>query len=200
MLSENAFKRTTIFNVEPISEFSDHCLINLRLQANELPKNSLNGTIHPLILGFKWDKYSAESFKETLDHGAVKKDIEQLLQNKYEINEMGTNSLADDLTKVITKIASLSLKRKHSKYHIKKKRKFKNREIENIYADLKRQIRSLGKILRKFPSDPFIRGKFFSTKKDVNRIIKKTQKQIRGKLCYNESKNLKIKIQMNFGS
>ena len=123
---------------------------------------------------------SSSRFTDILQSNLVKEDIKVILQNNYPVDQSGADKIGSDLTTLIQKSAKISLKRKRSFKHSNKlKHKFKNTELQLLYYKIKKDLNNLAYLLKKYPNDPYIRGRFFTEKKNIKKFVKNAESEQR---------------------
>ncbi len=96
-----------------------------------------------------------------------------VMNNKYDLNDHGIDELSQDVSSIYIQAAHLSLKKKvfHRKSaKIRNKNYYWTQSVE--YSNIKRQLKSLGILLHKYPRDPYIRGIYFHPQKHFSSILK----------------------------
>jgi len=101
----------------------------------------------------------------------------------YPANKEGTNEATEDITKLIlspdTKVCiKRTIKRKQKSKIIHKP------GYDNDCFVLKRNLNHLGKLLHKYPNDPWIKSSFLNNKKRYKKLVKSKQKQYKEVIMY----------------
>lgn len=167
------------FTVEVPSHYSDHCLIKTRIKINKIPDDNEQLILKPLPCTYKWDKSSSDKFKNALKEVQFQKELCAFNNNQYKLDQNGTNDIGSDLLNLISKTAERCLVKRKGQYKGKHKNahKSKNIALDKYYSNLKKELRTLGENLLKYPRDPYLRGKYFSLKKNLKGLMKKAEQE-----------------------
>ena len=159
------------FNVCSPSWFSDHsflrCRISLPLKYdsfNSIPKVKLS----PVQTSYKWDENSEETVLTTFKSDYIANKISELHKSTSIASNVNVNDLSIELCSIYKNVMKLSLKVK------KKKSVNLKKSSSSLSRSIKYDIYKVGKLLQLFPSDPFLRGKFFVLKKRLKSVLKQS--------------------------
>ena len=177
------------FQVMPLTELSKHCLIWFALKTRSNILTPLQNNVHLLNdmpISYKWNALLKEKFLKSLSNPNSLKNIATFNEqsfNQGKPNMSDINFVTTQLTSILTEAAKNSLPVKSAKKNkfIRKRKWF----TENCNC-LRKKLRTLGKSLSKFPLDPFLRGQFFSLKRQYKKEVKLAKK------CYEEKLMNKI--------
>jgi hypothetical protein len=169
------------FNVTPPDGFSDHSLTKLGMKLPGMQNvEKLNIKLQPLPPKYVWNKDSKDKLLDVLNGNVIKNKIKKVMENKYSNTNEGIEDLCSDVTRIYQNAADFGLSKKISHQNRKKVRNSKYSWEENkTYQMLKESLNALGKLLQKYPRDPYIRGKYISGKKNFRRTIKKARMEQR---------------------
>lgn len=195
-ISNDILSNVLYFHVKDVKiDISDHALIQLVFKADIHRESSHNkDNLNPLVQNYIWNNESAEMFKKTLNTEIFSSNISNILQKQYDLTDEGSDDLCKDTSLLYKKAADTCLKMRNlkTKKQSKKKKKFTKLQ-DHEYNKLKKDLKSLGNLLRLYPKDPFIRGKLFYVKKNFGKLLKreiKAQKEeAMNKIQEMESKN-----------
>ena len=89
------------------------------------------------------------------------------------------DSLVNEFTNIIIKVSRKVIEIKNRRFSKKKQRStMENKKwIDKSCHLLKNELRNLGSLLSRFPDNNFLRLKFFSTKKEYKRLVKRRIKK-----------------------
>ena len=177
IVSPEVLDHTAYFNVEPPCHLSDHALIKLKLLTDGKKNGTSKTKLHPLPKKYKWNEIGRDEFQKALKTEQCAALTSQILDTNYGQNQAGTNKLGKDLTDLIHGAAALSLKRKRHVQIRPRKRAAANPEINQLYKKLMQDIKTVGKLLLKYPNDPYLRGRYFHMKKQVKNTIARAKKE-----------------------
>ena len=123
------FNEISYFRVKDFTTFSDHCPIELRINADYTIKKHFNKTLKlsELPAKFIWDNHeSAVLFRNALNTTAARESINTFRFKTYEYNNVGINYAALDLTNICNKAADIAMIpcRRHKAKGKKKKRRY----------------------------------------------------------------------------
>ena len=179
IVSESFFNHMTTFQVSPPTHVSDHSYISCSLKTfHSILSPSIGEVGRKTLLKFKWDDYSQTNFKSALQLPHIRNKLEELANENFPSSETGTNQLCEKLTSVITEVARISLK----SIHKKNKKQSHKLGFDFDCTKLKQKVLSLGKLVKKFPKDPIIRGTFMTTKKMFKKVVRSKYKEAKNKI------------------
>ena len=159
--------------VHDVCDLSDHTALTVSLNFNcsaNVENYSTSHNYSRFPKSFKWDE---KSYAEALKLKRFVDRINVIRMESYTVDEKGMKNLCDDVTSVIIDAAKVSLhKRKLPSKTGSKPARWYN---SNLYA-LKKDVLKTGKLLSKFPKDPFVRGNFMSKKKLYKKACRDTKR------------------------
>jgi len=149
------------FNVCPPSWYSDHSLLQFKFSIplkydnlNDIPKMKLTQHKNQFI----WDSSSKEKVELMFNSSDISANIHEMEKSD---DIPCINVLCDNVCNIYRKVMKLSLKpKKNHNYSLKK-------NVSPTCQTIRYNICKLGKLLQLFPSDPFLRGKFYVLKKQL---------------------------------
>ena len=173
--SHNMIGKIKYCNVLPLTHFSDHCMLKLNIgipktNSISLCQDNNKNTLKPLPIKFKWNEASKIKFLNNLQNPQTLYEIRTLNSKQYKSPE-DVQSLCQNITDIFKRTANASLQR--IKIKSSPKRKVSTYIHNQNLTTLKNHLTNLAKTLRKYPNDPLIRGKYFTTKKTFTKTIKK---------------------------
>ena len=159
------------FNVCSPSWFSDHSFLRCRLclplkydSFSSVPKVKLS----PLQVTYKWDELSEEKVCSTFKSDFIANKISEVIKSSSNMSSVTVDDLSHKLGSIYKDVMHLSLKVK------KKKSVDIKRTTSSLSHSIKYNIYKVGKLLQLFPSDPFLRGKYFVLKKRLKNVLKQS--------------------------
>lgn len=180
--------------VHPLSQYSDHCPIELNIVASPFhkktkkycsPDNSSFKTSHENSgkkNEYKWDNLSEEKFKKAITMPWIQ---DQLLQIENQVNSYfqdntttsvdKVNEIVNEFTDIMSSVANISLSKKN-KQNKRKKKKNKKWFDMDCYIQ-KKEIKSILNALNRQPYNQYIREKYFAKRKIYNRCIKEKKRK-----------------------
>jgi hypothetical protein len=163
VVKRELFRRIMYFTVLTPSHVSDHSSISICVDG----VHRINQTNYSdetkfskLPCGYKWD-VCKNNYENIINSPHFVTRLDALCNDNYNIDCDGINQLCHDVTSVLTDAACQSLKRVKLKRGTKPQEKWYTGSLHS----LKCSIAHLGKLLQRYPNDPFIRGKFILKKK-----------------------------------
>ncbi len=175
IVTNTLFQQILYFHVEAPDPWSDHSLTKLCIKLPWVNGGLLKSRNkeQPGCHGFKWTQSSPNAFTEILKSDVLQSDIQQVLARIYKLNEGDTDQLSNDVANIYQKASYLSLKLKQPRRKQAHRRNKYTATQEKEYVNLKNQLKSLGILLQKYPTNPYIRGQFYHLKRNFNSILKK---------------------------
>jgi exonuclease III len=167
------YNRVSYFRVHAPSHLSDHAAISVCLNINYNITQNCNISQYKVFPNkFKWCE---ESFLKALELQQIKCKLSQLEKDNYDSNTSGINKLCGDLSDVFLNTAKYSLIRRKNQKLSKRKQRHKKWYNNNLCL-LKNEVLHTGKLLRKHPNDPQIRGTFLLKKKRYKQACKQAKR------------------------
>ena len=191
-VSRLLYKQVLYFKVLKLSHISDHCPIKMCLNVGgKYIKLQETESYDKFPKGFNWHINSNVNYSDVINSFKYVNRCNALHNNIYNIDSIGINRLCDDISTVLIGAAQQSLLRVKSKRKRHLNTKWYNKTLEKLKCD----TLHIGKLLRKYPRDPFIRGKFISRKKQYKQACRAAKRKyindISCKLDSLQSKNSK---------
>ncbi|KAL9972695.1 hypothetical protein ACROYT_G019055 [Oculina patagonica] len=177
IVSEELLTEIIGFVVSPLTDWSCHCLISFVLKSgvHMKPEKTSISPLNPLPMSFKWNEIAKTKFLGEMLSQKVSDRIEKLSTTWLKDDACDVDSAVKDFSDVIFTVAHSTLTaklgcvgRKNSKLPKRKKRKW----FDKSCFELKKEVLRLGNLTSKFPSDPFLRGRFFVVKKTFKKMVK----------------------------
>jgi hypothetical protein len=155
--------------VSEITEFSHHCSLSFALEVEPQAELETEETLQlsPLPASFVWSDVLKNTLRENLVCSNISNEMNSIFKSPQEID-----SLVSEFTTIIVN-ASKSVVRIRNRLSTKKRQKVtvqKQKWFNTSCHLLKKEVRNLGLLLSKYPDDPFLRHKFFSTKKKITSV------------------------------
>ncbi|CAB3984539.1 Hypothetical predicted protein, partial [Paramuricea clavata] len=158
------------FTVSSITEFSHHCFLSFALEAEPRLGVDKGETLQllPLPASFVWN----DNLKDTLRENFINSNVSSEMNTLFEsLNE--TDSVVSKFTDVIVNVSRNVVKIRNRQTPKKKRKRTiqKQRWFNTSCYLLKKELKKLGSLLSKYPYDPFLRHKFFATKKIISDLL-----------------------------
>ena len=178
IVAQELFPLINSFTVDYPNEFSHHsCLIfEMKIKTPKHPNVNIDVLNKPI--SFVWDKtkkqdlYDAVRFEDTVNK------LEALFweHNDADSSLVDIDVIVNNFSEVLRKSSLKILKRKRQINRNKNKKQGQKWYDENCHT-LKKNLRNLGKLLSKYPNDPFLRHIFFAKRKEYKKLIKKMKRK-----------------------
>lgn len=172
------------FSVSSLTEFSHHCFLSFVMKVN-VP-NVLDNTValQPYPMSFQWNEDLKGALCDSFNSKEVFHELDVLFSNSCKGNNLDVDSVVNKFTGVIidTSRKVIPVKRKRSFGKSKPKTLQKQKWFDKSCYDLKRELRTLGNLLSKYPNDPFLRHKFFVTKRVYKKLIRRLKRNFHSEL------------------
>lgn len=200
--SQSLMKKVNYMKVKDLMAHSDHCPVGLNIHIASIDDVSLqkpyiskrntrvdfDTKIPPEQIQphFVWDKNSRERFQKALELPVIqshikqikcqtKKISEQIKQNTKQSDSLDFHSTINECSKqmsdVFMKAAQLSLKAKRSKPLMKMKHSKK--WFDSDCVKMRKEVKSLLNAINRNPYKTELRQKYFSQRKQYNKMIKR---------------------------
>ena len=175
IVSSHILPLINYFSVSDVTEFSHHCSLSFALEVEPRTRPEDLLQLSSLPLSFVWNDDLKSTLREHLDNADVFNEMNSLFDPP---NVLDIESLVSKFTNVIVDVSKnvASVKKRHAP---KKKQRVtvqKQKWFDKSCHSLKKELRNLGYLVSKYPNDPFLRQKFFSTKKEYKRLIKRLKR------------------------
>ena len=157
------------FKIHDPSHLSDHTPISVYINIdNIIVESKPKYAVFPSA--FKWNE---ESFVKALETKNIKCRISQIEKKIYGNDSNAIDKICDELSTVIVNTAKCSLKRrKNGSKQKQNQAKWYNKSL----ILQKNEVLHTGKLLRKYPTDPHIRGNFILKKKYYKRACRSVKR------------------------
>jgi exonuclease III len=176
--SEELLDRLKYFQVHDKLTLSDHCKISTLLACNIIKPTILN-PIHlsPLPYRYTWNPDSPTAYQDALTSPDIQKELNSLytyFDTKLGLDEERINNAVERITKIFHQVADKSLRKKtQNNTHTKKNKPWFNKTLSN----LRQNVNKKGTLLTQFPADTNIRGSYYKSLKEYNRLRKQEQRK-----------------------
>jgi exonuclease III len=173
IVNSEFYTKIVYFKVLDPTHVSDHASIAVCMNiTNNIIPECNKQCYNKFPKGFKWNE---DSYADALNLKQFKARIIMMCTTDYRNNTDGITSLCTELSSVITDAARCSLKRRKEPHIVKcnvRQAKWYN---NNLYV-LKNEVLHIGKLLKKYPKDPHIRGRFIVRKKYYKQACRKAKR------------------------
>ena len=129
--------------------------------------------VYELKHQYKWDKESSVLFSKSLRSSDIQRRIEQIFENCRMQNNVDMAS--DVIIKVLHDVSDRSLRKKKQGKGCKKVKR--NKWYDLTCVSLKRECKSLGKILQDRPFERATRERLFAMKKQYKTMVRHIKRQ-----------------------
>ena len=166
VISYSLLSKVNYFKVHSLTTLSDHCMISASINLKQMSTSAQMTTkLHNFPVKYVWSSDSKEKFIIALQNTLSKNKVSIDLTNNDSID-----SFSNNFTQLLINAANESLlcirRKKNSK------RKVRKPWFNNDYDKLKKDLNDVNKLFHRYPTDPFIRGKYFSLKKKLKHLSK----------------------------
>ena len=132
-------------------------------------------------MSFMWNDAALKTtLRENLNNTCILNEINTLFQSPQ---DQDVDSLVNEFTNIIIKVSRKVIKIKNRRFSKKKQRTrstMQNKKwFDKSFHLLKNELRNLGSLLSRFPDNNFLRHKFFSTKKEYKRLVKRLKRNFK---------------------
>ena len=179
MSSDTILDEIVYFSVDPPTNWSDHCPIRLKINTSYRIQNQV--ILKPLPKMYKWDNSSSEKLKNIVHSASFQREVAAFNKKRFPIDQRGTNAMGNELVNLLTTAGDkcLKIRKPQVPRKLNKNNRTGNSDVDKYYTSLKRELHTLGKNLLKYPRDPFLKGKFYCLKNNINKLIKKARQEQR---------------------
>lgn len=161
---------------------SDHCCLSTGLRLNNvLVRSNVKTTGSLCPPKYVWNRNCIEDYQSAFTLDNIKNLIVEANNMNCNFTRESVNNMVDKFSDIYVRAADLSLKKvipKNCKAIRKKNKKWFSEDL----VSLKKHVLFLSGQLKKYPNVPEIRGSFFKTLKQYNKIRKKKCRQFKQKM------------------
>lgn len=172
IVSQEFINKIIYFNVLDPNHLSDHAPISVCIDAVRVVECK-QVKLPQFPRGFKWNE---ESYAAAINMDQFKIKLQKLCNNKYPGNNIGIDAFCTDFTEILIGAAKLSLKKRNTPRILQSGMKYAKWYNNSLHI-LKNEVLHTGKLLRKFPNDPHVRGNFILKKKNYKRACKRHKRE-----------------------
>ena len=129
-------------------------------------------------MSFAWNDVFKTTLRENLNNECILNDMNTLFH--FPQNQ-SVDSLVNEFTSIIVDVSKKVIKVKNRRFSKKKQKQTiqKQKWFDKNCHLLKNELRNLGNLLSRFPENNFLRHKFFSTKKEYKRLVKRLKRNLK---------------------
>jgi hypothetical protein len=172
IVDHKLYEHILYFTVHDPSHVSDHAPISVCMNITCITSyvgNNIKYSQFPS--SFNW---CVESYTEALKLNKFREKVHTISNDNYETTAGGVDKLCSDLSTVLIDIAKCSLKKRRcdNNVHRAQSAKWYNKNVHVLKCD----VLHTGKLLRQYPNDPYVRGKFILRKKCYKRACKSAKR------------------------
>jgi hypothetical protein len=181
------------FNVHDITEFSDHCLLEARLNIHYLNETSNipKPQCKPKWPKFIWDDNAAEIFKTSLLDNEVSNRHAIFLTKEFQNNVNGVDTAVKDLSHIIQAAGVKALKVRYYSNKPNKKNRSRKPWFNDTCKSLKQLMSKLANQIKRKPYDKNLHVLYMTKRKEYRSTIKRQQKEYKNGILQQLSTNYK---------
>ena len=186
LVNENMIQNVSMFKVHDVSPISDHCMVSMVLRVKlKTMVQCVSSTIKEIKIDYVWESNSKEAYVQALNSPMINNMLKNIISDcaNPENTENNIDRFVHKVSEVLEKAADISLRKKPGRRNGPKKvrRKWQCKDCDAI----RRSIQWLGKLLNKYPKDPFIRGQLYAQRKAYKVLVKKKNKEYVNRMLQN---------------
>ena len=183
IVSSEVMREIKYFTVSEITHFSHHCFLSFGLKTESyLPlRTEKTLQLSSLPMSFMWNDALKTTLRENLSNTCILNEMNTLFQSPQ---DQDVDSLVNEFTNIIIKVSKKVIKIKNRRFTKKKQKStMQNKKwFDKSCHVLKNELRNLGSLLSRFPDNNFLRHKFFSTKKEYKRLVKRLKRNFKNEM------------------
>ncbi|CAB3984286.1 Hypothetical predicted protein [Paramuricea clavata] len=183
IVSSEVMSEIKYFTVSEITHFSHHCFLSFGLETESyLPlRTEKTLQLSSLPMSFMWNDALKTTLRENLSNTCILNEMNTLFQSPQ---DQDVDSLVNEFTNIIIKVSKKVIKIKNRRFTKKKQKStMQNKKwFDKSCHVLKNELRNLGSLLSRFPDNNFLRHKFFSTKKEYKRLVKRLKRNFKNEM------------------
>ncbi len=182
---------------EPNLLLSDHCLLSFGIRGEYSLLSDTDPEMLPLYDKFEWDQSSGDNFITGLLENTTQEKMCNFLTKAYSCENQSIDQATHDLTNIIIDVGNSNLKRivKSKSRKSKKKKQKAKLGFDTECYNLRKEVRSLGRAVRRNPYNLNLREKFVYCSHAYKKLLKRKEREAHGQLlnhlCSLESKDPK---------
>ena len=134
-------------------------------------------------ISFVWDETKKQDLYDVMSSEDTVNKLESLFceQNDADSSLVDIDVIANNFSEISCESSLKILKRKKQINKNKNKKQRQKWYDENCHT-LKKNLRNLGKLLSKYPNDPFLCYNFFAKRKEYKKLTKKMKRKFHNSL------------------
>ncbi|XP_013384075.1 uncharacterized protein LOC106154306 [Lingula anatina] len=197
IVSDGLLSDVNFFTIHPIDYLSDHCLLELSIRTNVIQKSAISTTVHRFNEQYIWKPDSPEKFLNALEDDETINEISKLQCTHFPNTKEGVNKACNELQNILCNAANKSLaKRKPPRNGTNKTKRVKKHPwFDGTCAEIRRNIKHLGKLLQNNPGNNFVAHTYHEASRKYKQLIKRKKREHKDfllkRLLENEEKNPK---------
>ena len=180
LLQQHMLKNIRYFKIDTISEFSDHCLIEINLKytlASATDNVAHNCGLHPLYPRFLWTPDKREQYELAL----LEDQHISFLSNAYGNDDIGVENALSDFVSLMVNAGNTCLDIKQRKTN---KNKNKSKTIKKPWftggcQSYLKELKCLAQIMKTHPDDNITHSKYFKIRKEYKQYSEKKKEIIK---------------------
>ena len=157
LVSNQLFQGIGSFEVNDLTDLSDHCLINCSLLTCFYNKKHRDNLI-PLPGKFIWDNVAIENFITNLKSEPIKHKLQDFLMDTTD----NSDSVVEKLNSILHETAKMSAKFIKGKIPNKKVKRKKKEWFSDSCRELRNTVKSYLSLINKYPNNDSYRIKYYS--------------------------------------
>ena len=175
IVSDTIYDRVLNFKVSQPTHLSDHANIRLEIHIPHKFPGDAKPKMTPIPNGFKWHDHHKQAFHRLMNHIATDRKVNEIESRQYSPNLSGVNDMCGAITQIYITGAEACSKRKQVKHS---RRLWQNSNLEK----LKKDILTLGHIIKKGHACHEQRMQYHAMKKIYNKEVKSHNKSAKSKI------------------
>ena len=185
--------------VNDLTPLSDHCPIDLNIyvtfnQNPVTPKPETEGIDDrhhkqksPKVKRFNWDENSADSYTRALESQEIQNLLKETMTHDNTTTAAHTadsiDSIARGISDVLMRAAEISLTQKPTGNKDKRRQHANNKKwFDSDCRVLRKDLKSLLNAINRNPQNKTIKAKYFSKRKEYNKLVKRRKREAKQKL------------------
>ena len=171
IVQQTMLKNILYFKVDTISEMSDHCLIEIKLnheliQLNEIPRT--DNLLNPIFPRFVWTPEIALTYQSALLDDDIQNKHIQFLSTSYTNDVVGVEHAIVDFVTVMVNAGKKCMPIRHHKNNKPSNRStVKKPWFRANCINSRKELKRLAKSMEKHPFDKTIHAHYFAVKKRI---------------------------------
>ena len=170
IVAQELFPLINSFTVDYPNEFSHHSCLNFVMKIKTPKHPNVNMEILNKPISFVWDETKKQDLYDVMSSEDTVNKLESLFceQNDADSSLVDIDAIVNNFSEVLCE-SSLKILKRNRQINKNKNKKQRQKWYDKNCHTLKKNLRNLGKLLSKYPNDPFLRHNFFAKRKEKKR-------------------------------